>query len=62
MTVELEKFIGVSAVHKLRVITAAIITNFDQNVDSSRAAFLKLRAALKTIYPKRKFIDFRPNP
>ncbi len=58
---EIESIIGVSTVHTLKVITDAIIKNFDENVISSKRAFKKLRGALKWIYPNRKFVDFKPN-
>jgi hypothetical protein len=57
---EVEKIIGVSTVTQLNVITAAMILNFDDGVKSSIDVFNKLSAALKAIYPKGKFIDFKP--
>jgi hypothetical protein len=59
---EFETAIGVDATHKLQMISAAIIKNFDENVISTRRVFLKLRALLKTLYPRRRFLNFQPNP
>lgn len=57
---EIEAIIGVSVVHRLKITTDAIIKNIDEDVKSSLDAFVKLRSALKSIHPKRKFIDFKP--
>jgi hypothetical protein len=57
---DVEKVIGVSAVVQLKVITTAIIRDFDDGVKTSIDVFNKLRAALKAIYPKGKFIEFTP--
>jgi hypothetical protein len=57
---EIETALGPGAVQKLRVMTAAIIKNFDENVHSCLDVFQKLRATLKAIYPERKFIDHKP--
>ena len=45
-------------VRQLEVLTRGIINNIDENVASSRDVFRKFRAALKEIYPDKKFIDF----
>jgi hypothetical protein len=57
---EIETALGAGTVQKLRVMTAAIIKNFDENVKSCLDVFQKLRATLKAIYPERKFIDHKP--
>jgi hypothetical protein len=57
---EIEQIIGVGTVKALRVTTAAIIKNFDENVISSLLAFRALRARLLSIYPKHKFFDIGP--
>ncbi|MGB9141069.1 MAG: hypothetical protein WCB71_02600 [Aestuariivirga sp.] len=54
---EIEKLLGVSTCHQLKVLVAGIIKNIDEDVASSRNAFVNLRAILKKIYPNRKFID-----
>ena len=58
-TTEMERIIGIGTVQQLKVTTSGIITNFDENVKSLRQAFMNLRAALKNIFPERKFIDFK---
>lgn len=57
---EIERLLGIGIVRKLKVITAAMIENVDQDVASSRKAFSQLRTTLKAIYPQRKFIDLPP--
>lgn len=61
---EIEVTLGVDIVHRLKVTTAAIIKNVDEDVISSRLAYDALQSALAALYPKRKFIkmDFNPPP
>jgi hypothetical protein len=42
----------------MQVVTAAIITNFDENVRSMRDAFASLRAELVRQFPKTRFVNF----
>jgi hypothetical protein len=58
---DIRKILGVGTVRQLEVLTAAIVKNIDEDVTSSRRAFDDLRASLKAIYPKRRFIDL-PKP
>jgi hypothetical protein len=55
---EIKKILGPSIVKRLTVTTDGIIRNIDENEKSHRDAFVRLRAALKKIYPDRKFIQF----
>jgi hypothetical protein len=57
----LEALLGAAIVQRLRVITAAIISNIDENVGTSWAAYEALREALLRIFPDKKFIRFVPN-
>ena len=57
---EIEKIIGSSGVKQLKVATSAIIEFTDDNVKSLDVAFRNLRTVLKTIYPSKKFLDFKP--
>ena len=61
---EVEDIIGPAALKQMKVTTAAIITNFDENVESLRAAFTALRSTLLQLFPKTKFvnINFEPEP
>jgi hypothetical protein len=58
---EVIKIIGVSTFQQLNVITAAIIKSFDEDVKSTLDAFNKLSAALKSVFPHGRFIDFKPD-
>jgi len=58
---EFERIVGSGTARRLKLLTAAIIENFDDNVKTSREAFIRLRSVLKMIYPDRKFIDLNPN-
>jgi hypothetical protein len=59
---EVQKIIGPAALKQMQVVTAAIITNFDENVQSLRAAFTSLRAELVRLFPKTHFVDFNFEP
>jgi hypothetical protein len=59
---ELEETIGPAALQQMRVTTAAIITNFDQNVISAQAAFTALRTKLIELFPKVKFVNVKFDP
>jgi hypothetical protein len=50
-----------STVRQLSVVTAAIINNVDEDVKSTLNAMNELRAALKSMFPTGKFIEFKPN-
>lgn len=56
---EVERVLGTGLCKQLRVISAAIINNFDENEASLKKAFVNLRAALRKIHPERKFINFK---
>jgi hypothetical protein len=56
--VEIQKIIGPAALKQMQVVTAAIITNFDENVRSMRDAFASLRAELVRQFPKTRFVNF----
>jgi len=58
---DIEMALDPATIRQLKVITAGLITNVDDDVKSSMDVFKELRAALKSIYPDRKFIDFNPN-
>jgi hypothetical protein len=59
---EVEEIIGPAALKQMKVITAAIITNFDENVKSLQAAFTALRTTLLQLFPKTKFVNFNFEP
>jgi hypothetical protein len=54
---EIEQILGVGIARQLRMLTSGIIADVDEDVRSSRDAFNQLRAVLKAMHPKRKFID-----
>jgi hypothetical protein len=56
---DVENILGPGLVKQLKVTTAGIINNVDENVLSLQQAFSGLRKALKRMYPHRKFIDFK---
>lgn len=53
---DVERIVGLDTVHKLKVVGEAIITNVDADLKSIVAAHDQLRAAVKHLYPDRKFI------
>jgi hypothetical protein len=53
---QIENIIGIDVQHKLKEITSGIIENIDENVKSLIETHDKLRAAMKSIYPKKKFV------
>ena len=53
---DVEKIIGNDTVHKLKVLGESIVANVDANLKSIVTAHDQLRAAMKRLYPKRKFI------
>jgi hypothetical protein len=55
---EIQKIIGPAALKQKQVVTAAIITNFDENVRSMRDAFASPRAELIRQFPKTRFVNF----
>jgi hypothetical protein len=57
---EIETILGPGIVRQLNVVTDSLTRNVDENVKSSMETFKSLRAALKAIHPKQKFIDVRP--
>jgi hypothetical protein len=59
---QLEGVLGPAIVQRLRHITTAIISNTDDNVVSSWAAYEALRDALLKSFPDKKFIKFVPHP
>src|SRR5262249_18862238 len=56
---EVQEIIGAGALKELRVTTDAIMTNFDENVQSLQAAFTALRTELIKIFPKVRFVNFQ---
>lgn len=58
----MEAILTIGVVHQLKVYTAGIIKNVDEDLISSFEAYEKLRAALKEIYPNRKFLEFQRTP
>jgi hypothetical protein len=59
---EIQKIIGPAALKQMQVVTAAIITNFDENVESLRAVFTSLRTELVRLFPKIRFVNFNFEP
>jgi hypothetical protein len=57
---EIQRILGPGIVKQLTVKTSAISDFIDENVNSSFAAFKRLRSALKKIHPDRKFIELTP--
>lgn len=55
----MESILTIGVVHQLKVYTAGIIKNVDEDLISSFEAYERLRASLKEIYPNRKFLDFK---
>jgi hypothetical protein len=56
---EVECALGPGITRQLKVITAGIINNFDENEASLKKAFVELRSALMKIFSERKFINFK---
>ena len=56
---EIERLLGAGIVQQLRVLTTGIMLCIDEDVKSSHEAFVKLRTALKKIYPDRRFLDIK---
>ena len=54
---EVERALGVDVVHKLKVITAALYTNVDEDLLSLKTRHDELRAAMKQLYPKQKVLQ-----
>jgi hypothetical protein len=54
---EVEQILGVDVCHKLREITAALYLNVDEDLASLRSTYDLLRKTMKTLYPKRKFLE-----
>jgi hypothetical protein len=54
---DVERILGVDLTHKLKVITAAIFTNVDQDVASLKELHDSLRRAMNSMYPKRKVLQ-----
>ena len=59
---EIQGIIGPAALKQMQVVTSAIITNFDQNVQSLQVAFTALRTELLKLFPKARFVDFNFEP
>jgi hypothetical protein len=57
---KLEEIIGPSVISQLKVTTSSIIKFIDENERSLKSVFQQLRTTLKSIYPTKKFIDFKP--
>ena len=55
----MEGLISIGIVHQLKIITAGIIRNVDDDEKTSFEAYTALRAALKEVYPHRKFLEFQ---
>jgi hypothetical protein len=56
---EVEHVLGTDITRQLKVITAGIIKNFDENESSLKIAFGELRSAMVKCFPSRKFINFK---
>lgn len=54
---QIEHVLGVDTTHKLKEITAALYENVDEDLSSLRAAHDNLRATMKSLYPKKKFLQ-----
>jgi hypothetical protein len=54
---QIERILGVDVSHKLKEITAALYKNVDEDLASLRAAHDKLRSTMKSLYPKKKFLQ-----
>lgn len=54
--VGVEEVLGIGLTHKLRVITAAIFCNVDEDFISFKAQYDQIQGAMKLIYPKRKVL------
>lgn len=54
---DVERALGIDLCHQLQQMTGAIYQNVDEDLASLRNVYDDLRSALKTIYPKRKFIQ-----
>ena len=61
---EVEAILGIDLTHKLKQITEAIIKNVDEDLASLKAQHDALRNAMKSLYPKRRFLEivFQANP
>jgi hypothetical protein len=53
---KIELLIGIDKVHILKKLTSGIVENIDENIKSLKYAHDELRKAMKTLYPKVKFL------
>ena len=61
---EIERIIGNDTAHKLRGLTKSLESSVDENLKTIVSAHDHLYAAMKQLYPKRKFVkaDFHAHP
>jgi hypothetical protein len=52
-----EQVLGIDVTRKLKELTAAIYKNVDENLASLRTAHDVVRSTMKSLYPKKKFIE-----
>jgi hypothetical protein len=58
---DIARILGIDIVHKLRLVTAAVVKEVDAGLKSTVAAHDQLRIAMKRVYPERQFVkvEFR---
>lgn len=54
---KIEEVLGIDVCHKLKVTTAAIFKNTDEDLASLKAAYMLLRTSLEEVFPDRKFLE-----
>ena len=54
---EIARILGIDTIHKLKVVTAAIVEQVDAGLKSLISAHDGLRIAMKRMYPNRKFLN-----
>ena len=56
---EVVRILGIDLTHKLKVITAAIFKNVDENLASFKMQHDQLREAMKSLLPERKVLEIK---
>jgi hypothetical protein len=54
---EIERILGMDVTRKLKVMGGGLVSNVDENIQTIKAAFGRLRAAMQKAYPKEKFVN-----
>jgi hypothetical protein len=54
---QVEQALGIDLCHKLKEMTSAIYKNVDEDLASLKEAYSLLRNTMKSLYPKKKFLE-----